>query len=321
MKIAVIGAGIAGISAAKTFFQAGHQPVLFEKSRELGGRCATKRWEGHIIDHGAQYFILRDTSFREEISRALGEDSLRIAAPIIDEQGREIPDPGRYFAKNGMSSLVRSLAGGLEIRLESTVSDALTLLKPHGGDFDHVISTAPWPQTARLFALQADDGHPTMAPCLTAVFAFATDWNGKCRDIYAISDAKGPLAWSACENHKPGRILDGVTVLIAQMSEEFSLRHLERDPASLPEIILPIVSERWEIPPKTQMKAFGHRWRFARVKRPLRRASLPPRCSYAGDGLVTSRIEEVWLAGKCAAEMVVAEHEGTICLHPDPTPL
>ena len=50
-RIAIIGAGLAGLSAARALTAAGHTPVVFEKSRGLGGRLATRRTEFGPIDH------------------------------------------------------------------------------------------------------------------------------------------------------------------------------------------------------------------------------------------------------------------------------
>ncbi len=38
----------------------GHQVVVFEKSRDVGGRAATRRLQGCVVDHGAQYLRLPD---------------------------------------------------------------------------------------------------------------------------------------------------------------------------------------------------------------------------------------------------------------------
>ena len=67
MSIAIIGAGMAGISCARALREAGRQVVLFDKGRAVGGRMATKRMalgEATIrIDHGAQYITARDGGF------------------------------------------------------------------------------------------------------------------------------------------------------------------------------------------------------------------------------------------------------------------
>jgi len=55
-RVAVVGAGIAGITAARTLAQAGWHVIVFEKSRGAGGRIATRRTEWGGFDHGAQFF-------------------------------------------------------------------------------------------------------------------------------------------------------------------------------------------------------------------------------------------------------------------------
>ena len=56
MQLAVIGAGVAGLVAARALRQRRPELALavFEKSRGLGGRVATRRREGFAFDHGAQ---------------------------------------------------------------------------------------------------------------------------------------------------------------------------------------------------------------------------------------------------------------------------
>ncbi|MGB0731164.1 MAG: FAD-dependent oxidoreductase, partial [Miltoncostaeaceae bacterium] len=52
MRVAVIGAGIAGLVAARDVRGAGHEVVVLEKSRGVGGRMAARRVEGTVVDHG-----------------------------------------------------------------------------------------------------------------------------------------------------------------------------------------------------------------------------------------------------------------------------
>ncbi|MFU8831791.1 MAG: FAD-dependent oxidoreductase [Wenzhouxiangella sp.] len=57
MKVAIIGAGIAGLSAADRLREVGADCTVFEKSRGLGGRMATRRVNDLEFDHGAQYWL------------------------------------------------------------------------------------------------------------------------------------------------------------------------------------------------------------------------------------------------------------------------
>ena len=60
-RVAVIGAGISGLILARTLADAGVAVTVFEKSRGVGGRMATRRTQdGLRFDHGAQYFTVRD---------------------------------------------------------------------------------------------------------------------------------------------------------------------------------------------------------------------------------------------------------------------
>lgn len=116
-NIAIIGAGMAGITAARTLAQAGHSVTVFEKSKGVGGRMSTRRTEFGGFDHGAQYFTVRDERFRTMMQWALGS-APEIARPwaanavrVLDAQGRtlEAPLPSRephWVAQPGMNALV-----------------------------------------------------------------------------------------------------------------------------------------------------------------------------------------------------------------------
>ena len=59
-KIAVVGAGWAGLSAAVCATQAGHQVTLFEASRHWGGRARSLALQGNeavTVDNGQHILI------------------------------------------------------------------------------------------------------------------------------------------------------------------------------------------------------------------------------------------------------------------------
>ena len=290
---------MAGVSAANALIARGCTVTVFEKSRGFGGRCATKRWEGHTVDHGAQYFTIRDERFRVAVQAASGDALMELQAPVLDETGRELPDSGRWFHRDGNSRLVRDLARGLDVKTETTIERAENLLRRAGGNFDHVVSTAPFPQTARLFEISAAFDY---VPCLTVLLAYRREWLGRTRECYAISDHPGPLAWSACENHKPGRIAAGQTVMVAQMSGAFSREHLERTPDEFAAMVRPLIEERWKLPAETFVAALGHRWRYARVACMMHPIRFAPGLHFTGDALTSSRLEDAWLAGAAITE-------------------
>jgi oxygen-dependent protoporphyrinogen oxidase len=70
-QVAVVGAGIAGLSAAYLLRKSGFRVVVLEAAAHPGGRMSTVRHEGRLIDRGAQF-----------LTSAYG-----VLLPLIDELG------------------------------------------------------------------------------------------------------------------------------------------------------------------------------------------------------------------------------------------
>lgn len=57
MKVIVVGAGLAGLTAARVLMQAGAEVVVYEKSDGVGGRVRSDVVEGFTLDRGFQVFF------------------------------------------------------------------------------------------------------------------------------------------------------------------------------------------------------------------------------------------------------------------------
>ena len=113
LHVAVIGAGMAGITCARTLLQAGHRVTLLEQEAAVGGRMATQHTEFGSFDLGAQYFTVRDARFRRVL-----DDTPALVRPwsvstvrVLDELGHVLasappPTEPHYVAKPGMASLL-----------------------------------------------------------------------------------------------------------------------------------------------------------------------------------------------------------------------
>ncbi len=69
--IIVVGAGIAGLTAAYRLRQAGHDVTVLESKEHVGGRMITVHWEGYQIDPGAK-FVTGGDVYLMEMARELG---------------------------------------------------------------------------------------------------------------------------------------------------------------------------------------------------------------------------------------------------------
>ncbi len=78
-RIVVVGAGIAGLTAAYFLKQEGHDPIVLEKSDRVGGRMTTDVVNGFTIDRGAQ-FLMDSYSVLTDLINRLGMSSNFIEA-------------------------------------------------------------------------------------------------------------------------------------------------------------------------------------------------------------------------------------------------
>jgi phytoene dehydrogenase-like protein len=56
-KVIIIGAGIAGLTAAIELEKAGFKPTILERTESLGGRVKTDKVGGYLLDHGFQVLL------------------------------------------------------------------------------------------------------------------------------------------------------------------------------------------------------------------------------------------------------------------------
>ncbi|MGL4513401.1 MAG: NAD(P)/FAD-dependent oxidoreductase [Lacipirellulaceae bacterium] len=212
LEVAVIGAGVCGLTAARELARAGIRVRVFDKGRGVGGRASTRRDDaGRQFDHGAQYFTARDERFVAEIEswiRAgrVAEWSPRLVSLKIDAHGAG--DRGsvsygtrRYVGTPGMNAVARGLAGDVTaIAGAGAVQSGVRVVPPKPiaasgdgrsgprwrlssdagetlGEFDRVLVTSPAPQAAELLssspALSNAARSVVVTPCWGTMVEFA----------------------------------------------------------------------------------------------------------------------------------------------------
>ena len=312
MKIGVIGAGISGLVCARFLRKEGHEVTVLEKSRSLGGRCATRKFGDHVVDHGLQYFTLRDPEIRKEVEAVAGPELRKLTAPILQAEPKgSVYREGeeRFYLRSGNNRLGRMLAEGLEVATETEVpkvEKSWRKWKVAGREFDAVVSCAPWPQSSALLGIKISD--PGYDPCLTVLLEYQVG-RAAGEGAYARVDASGqdPLAWIACENVKEGRVAEGCTVYVIQASPEYSRQHLEQNPEYWASDLQVLLEKTWNLDPAKRASVFAHRWRYARRREGAPSPEdLPKGFFLCGDSWTDSRLESVWKNGKLTTEKVLA---------------
>lgn len=303
-RIAIIGAGLAGLTCAQALAQAGHAPVVLDKGRGLGGRLATRRAEGGFqFDHGAQYLSTETEAFGRFLQA-------RAQAGVLAlwEDGSS---GAHYVGVPGMRALAQSLATGVALRSSVNVSriDVVGNRVEVTADgavasYDHVVLTVPAPQVPALIgedhALAAQISDVVMTPNLTLMAGFAAPMTTA---FQSARDPDADLAWIARDDSKPGR--GRPACWVAQASLAWSLAHLELSKDEIANRMLPLLCDRIGAQAKDVAYLAGHRWRYAQASHPLGMPFLTDvtgRLRLGGDWCLGARAEQAWQSGSALAE-------------------
>lgn len=300
MRIAIIGAGLAGLTAARRLHEAGLAPVVYDKGRGPGGRLSTRRaGEGLQFDHGAQYLAPESAGFADFLE---GAAQAGAAGRWALEGGRTV-----WVGLPGMNEIVRHLAHGLDLRQGTeirSVARAGSGWALDGTAFDKVISTIPAPQAATLLGpacpqFVAPLAGVEMEPSLTLMLAHRP---GLAIPFETRRDPEAPIAWLARDGAKPGRPCPEAWV--AQASVAWSAAHIDHEKEEIAELMCPMVCEILGIGLDDVTHAVAHRWRYAQASRPLGQPYLAEGGSLfaGGDWALSARAEGAWQSGRAMAE-------------------
>lgn len=285
MRIAIIGAGLAGLAAARALAGAGHALRLFDKGRGPGGRLSTRRMETPAglarFDHGAPFLSPAAGAFREAAEAWVAAG---VAAPwagrfrLAPADGgplQDVPDGPRLVGTPAMNALVRHLADGLDVRWAARVAaieggpGAWTLAMEDGapeGPFEAVFSAIPAEQAAVLLEPVAPQAAAAAAavrsdPCWTAMLAFDAPVDPGFDALMLEADA---LVSVLRNSAKPGR--EGPEAWVVHASPAHAAALLEAAPETVLADLVPRFRALTGAP--EPVAAAAHRWRYARVARP-----------------------------------------------------
>ena len=172
-NIAIIGAGISGLCVANGLSKEKSTAVIdiFEKSRGVGGRLATRRCAEIKFDHGAPFFTARDKQFRRWVNQLLEQGvvapwqpKLMTLNPNTKPFKRQWFEP-HYIGLGGNNTLGKYLAGGQHIVFNGGIhrcvklKDQWFLTDIHNnqyGPYDWLVAALPPAQLTNLFLSSAE---------------------------------------------------------------------------------------------------------------------------------------------------------------------
>ncbi len=310
---AIIGAGLAGLTAARELSRVNPIVRVFEKADVPGGRVATKKEGPYSFDPGAQYFTARDPRFREIVDQWFDAGTIGRWDPktVLVDEPELVPLEDRAFRYVGvpdMNQIARQVAAGLQIQIGTQivrVEHAGRRWRLWGADgrsvgmFDTVIVATP-PSEARWLLSDAPllaqrVGHVSLYPCWSALAVLPK----QIQLPFEAAIMRGPvLSWAAFEASKPGRPAWNAWVLHATAS--WSTINLHRKAEDVAPILLEAFFRSVRVKPVAPVLISAHLWESAQTSNPLKDGSLwDPvlQIGVCGDWCYDSRVEGAVLSG------------------------
>ena len=340
--IAIIGAGVSGLAAAHTLQDAGYTVTVFEKSRGVGGRAATRKRDGFIYDHGAQYIKGGSPLSDEWITKRFATpDLISIEKPVwtfdaagnIQEGDAKQNAEPRWSYRNGLTTFSKRMAEGLDIHLETRIGriqqspDGWLLFDTSSqnvGVFNQLLISIPAPQAIELLqASQLDDnlsqtlssqlGEAEYNPLISVMLGYHP--RPQERPYYALvnTDKGHPISWLAWEHEKlPERVPEGTGLLIVQMAPQYSKEHRDTPQAILIQDVQQLVSQLLhESLPELIFTDVQH-WKYALPSskansEQLNAIALPHGLAFCGDAFVGGRVNLALEDGIRVAQQIIGK--------------
>ncbi len=105
--VIILGAGLAGLTAARRLAEAGQTVLMLDKGRSVGGRLATRRMGHAIFDHGAQFFTVRSPEFQAQVDQWVDAGVVEVWSRGFGPASDGYP---RYRGSTGMNSVAKHVA-------------------------------------------------------------------------------------------------------------------------------------------------------------------------------------------------------------------
>ena len=317
-EIAIVGAGISGLMAATYLAEKGKDPVLFDKGRGPGGRMSTRRFGEFRLDHGAQFFTVRESRFEKYVQSWEKAGVAKIWCKGFSSAGDGHP---RFRGTEGMNSIPKWLAGQLDVRTGHKVKSVRFVNNLWHLDFedsqsisaDQLLMTSPVPQTiALLEAGQVELSTSTKSylslisydPCIAMMVLPKNPLSMPEHGGWQINEE--PLQFVA-DNQLKGLPNPG-QALTFHLGPQTSTEHWESGPEKLSDLVRGELRKRGKDLVIEDIQI--HRWRYSQPSTlhdgSFLMAEGVPNLVCAGDAFAGPKIEGAALSGLSAAQAMIA---------------
>jgi renalase len=314
-SVAIVGAGLSGLVAARDLTNAGYDVTLVDKGRSVGGRLATRRIGEATLDHGAQFFTVRTEAFADEVGQLVSEGLVyEWCQGFVEHDGYP-----RYACMGGMNQLAKRIGRDIAVSLETEIrsvghsegqwivaADNLVVRA------DALVLTAPIPQSLAIL----DAGDVRFDPVVRARFhQFAYN---PTLALMVVLDGPPPIEAPGGVQLAEGTftfVADNAAKGISQQhavtlhaSSHVSEQRWDQDPdqalAELLDLAKPWLGDAAVT--AAQLK----RWRYAGPKVPFTDHISATTVDgsplvFAGDAFATAKVEGAYTSGRAAAAHLV----------------
>ena len=323
MRVAIAGAGVAGLAVAWRLKKAGIDCTVFEKSSRVGGRVSTVSSDGFVWDDGATSIAPRGKAIEEVLLNELStEDLVLIKKPIWIHDSLRVSagsvfhnQPARYTYETGIAEFPNRLATSLKIETQHGVEEIT--MNPESiviGEevFDHLVLALPIPLAAQLLWTIGENrplSNVTYRSCISILLGFDADKNDLPYHALVETEQVHPMSWLSIESEKsPRRAPEGKTAMVMQLSSRFSKDNYDKSDEFL--ISTAVAFTRNLYGPDFAHAAVAQvkRWKYSQPENLARFEAVNQpgsRILVASDGMLGGRIEDAFECGYRVGELLV----------------
>jgi hypothetical protein len=323
-NIAIIGAGLSGLIAARQLANVANVKI-FEKSKGVGGRIATRRSGPYSFDHGAQFFTPKTPLFKEFLEPIILQGHVKHwdgnFAEIINRKiilkRKWDESPPHYVGAPSMNSFAKQLSIGADIQKNTLITSVTRenhlwqISDANGkllGEYDWVLVSTPPNQALQLLPQFLSLDSKLITRRMQSCFSLMLGFSG---DLALPFDAAVPLgediSWISVNSSKPDR--GQAYCLLIHSTNDWADQHFENDR----NVVLKHLVEETSCILDRDINSAAHKtlhgWRFANIARQEEKnyfLDANHNLAMCGDWFIKGRVEAAFTSGYKAARAIEA---------------